>query len=70
MEEGDKTAKQKFRYSQRGNLLEHEHHLHRDPKVHRERCLERSEPNFMCHALITKEVVQEAEAEELIGKLL
>ena len=31
--------------------------------------IERSEPNFMCHALIPKEVVQEAEAEELIGKL-
>ena len=36
--------------------------------------IERSEPNFMwtiamCHALIAKEVVQEAEAEELIGKL-
>ena len=30
--------------------------------------IERSEPNFMCHALIAKEVVQEAEAEELIGK--
>ena len=31
--------------------------------------IERSEPNFMCHALIAKEVVQEAEAEELIDKL-
>lgn len=31
--------------------------------------IERTEPNFMCHALIPKEVVQEAEAEELIGKL-
>ena len=31
--------------------------------------IERKEPNFMCHALIAKEVVQEAEAEELIGKL-
>ena len=31
--------------------------------------IERREPNFMCHALIAKEVVQEAEAEELIGKL-
>lgn len=28
----------------------------------------RSEPNFMCHALISREEVQEAEAEELIGK--
>ena len=32
--------------------------------------IERSEPNFMCHALIAKEVVQEAEAEELIDELL
>ena len=31
--------------------------------------IERKEPNFMCHARIAKEVVQEAEAEELIGKL-
>ena len=31
--------------------------------------IERREPNFMCHALNAKEVVQEAEAEELIGKL-
>ncbi len=29
----------------------------------------RSEPNFMCHALVTKETVQAAEAEELIDKL-
>lgn len=29
----------------------------------------RSEPNFMCHALISREEVQEAETEELIGKL-
>ncbi len=31
--------------------------------------IERREPNFMCHALITKEMVQEAETDELIGKL-
>lgn len=31
--------------------------------------VERSEPNFMCHALVAKEVVQKAETEELIGKL-
>ena len=31
--------------------------------------IRRSEPNFMCHALIPKDVVQEAETEELIGKL-
>ncbi|MCD8341032.1 MAG: BlaI/MecI/CopY family transcriptional regulator [Clostridiales bacterium] len=29
----------------------------------------RSEPHFLCHALISKEEVQAAEAEELIGKL-
>lgn len=31
--------------------------------------IERSEPNFMCHALIPKEVVQEAETNELINKI-
>ena len=31
--------------------------------------IERSEPNFLCHALIPKETVQEAETDELIGKL-
>lgn len=29
----------------------------------------RSEPNFLCHALVTRETVQEAETEELLGKL-
>lgn len=31
--------------------------------------IERTEPNFMCHALIPKEEIQEAETDELIGKL-
>ena len=31
--------------------------------------IERREPNFLCHALIPKEAVQEAETDELIGKL-
>ena len=31
--------------------------------------IERSEPKFMCHALIPKEEVQEAETEELINKI-
>ncbi len=31
--------------------------------------IKRSEPNFMCHALISKEEVQEAETEELINKI-
>lgn len=31
--------------------------------------IERSEPNFMCHALILKETVQEAETRELIDKV-
>lgn len=31
--------------------------------------IERSEPNFMCHALIPKEAVQAAETDELIDKL-
>lgn len=28
----------------------------------------RSEPNFLCHALVSKEQVQQAETDELIGK--
>lgn len=31
--------------------------------------VERTEPNFMCHALIPKEKVQEAETDELIDKV-
>jgi len=31
--------------------------------------IQRTEPNFLCHALIAKDVVQAAETEELIGKL-
>ncbi len=31
--------------------------------------IERSEPNFICHALISKETVQEAETNELIQKI-
>ncbi len=31
--------------------------------------IERSEPNFMCHALIPKEEVQEAKTNELINKI-
>lgn len=31
--------------------------------------IRRSEPNFLCHALITKEEAQQAETDELIGKL-
>lgn len=31
--------------------------------------IERFEPNFMCHALIPKEAVQEAETNELIDKV-
>ncbi len=31
--------------------------------------IERSEPNFMCHALIAKEKIQEAETNELIDKI-
>lgn len=31
--------------------------------------VERTEPNFMCHALIPREDVQEAETEELINRV-
>ena len=36
--EGDKTAKQISDILKEEIGLEHEHHLHRDQKVHRERC--------------------------------
>lgn len=35
----------------------------------KKRAIERTEPNFMCHALIPKEEVQEAETNELINKV-
>ncbi len=31
--------------------------------------IQRREPHFLCHALIAKEAAQEAETDELIGKL-
>lgn len=31
--------------------------------------IERSEPNFLCRALVSREEAQEAETDELIGKL-
>ena len=31
--------------------------------------IQRSEPNLLCHALISRETAQEAETDELIGKL-
>ena len=35
----------------------------------REPTIERSEPGFLCHALIPKSAVQEAETDELINKI-
>ncbi len=31
--------------------------------------IERSEPNFMCHALVSREAIQETETNELLDKL-
>ncbi len=31
--------------------------------------IERREPHFLCHALVSREMAQEAETDELIGKL-
>lgn len=31
--------------------------------------IQRGEPNFLCHALVPQKAVQEAETDELIGKL-
>ena len=44
------------------------------PRLEIKRCIkkgaiERTEPNFICHALIEKEDVQEAETDELINKI-
>ena len=63
--EGDKTAKQI------SDILKEEigWNMNTTYTVIKKCIAKGSEPNFMCHALITKEVVQEAEAEELIGKL-
>ena len=35
----------------------------------KKRAIERTEPNFMCHAIIPKEDVQELETNELINKI-
>ena len=67
--EGDKTAKHI------SNILKNEIGWNMNTtytvikKCMAKGAIERKEPNFMCHALITKEVVQETEAEKLIGKL-
>lgn len=67
--EGDKTAKQI------SNILGEEIGWNMNTtytvikKCIAKGAIERSEPNFMCHALITKEAVQEAETEELINKI-
>ena len=37
--------------------------------MHKKGAIERTEPNFMCHAKIPKETVQLAETNELIGKI-
>ena len=31
--------------------------------------IERTEPHFMCHALVAREIIQQAETKELINKL-
>lgn len=31
--------------------------------------IKRSEPNFMCHALVAKEEIQQAEADELVNRI-
>lgn len=37
--------------------------------MYKKGAIERSEPDFICHALIPKEEVQEAETNELINKI-
>ena len=51
--------------------MEHEHHTTYTliKRCIKKGAIERSEPHFMCHALISQEEVQEAETEELINKI-
>lgn len=67
--EGDKTAKEisdilKFRIGWNMNTT-----YTVIKKCIAKGAIQRIEPNFLCRALIPKEAVQEAETDELIGKL-
>ena len=69
LERGRHHCKTHIRRSEKRNWLEHEYYLHTDKKGYQKGAIERSEPNFMCHALIPKEEVQEAETKELVDKI-
>ena len=55
--------------SERADRVEPEHHLYHHQKLIAKGAIERLEPNFTCRAAVTKEQVQQCEAEELIDKL-
>ena len=48
--------------------MEREHDLHAHQALHEKR-RDRTEPGFLCHALLPKAAVQEAETDELINKI-
>ena len=52
--EGDTTAKHISDVLKKRNWLEHEYYLHTDKRCIKKGAIERSEPNFMCHALFPK----------------
>lgn len=56
-------------HAHRRSRLEREHDLHAYQTLHEKGAIERSEPGFLCHALIPKSAVQEAETDELINKI-
>ncbi len=66
---GRRHRKAYIRRSKRRNRLEHEHYVYADKTVYQKGAIARSEPHFMCHALIPQEAVQDAETDELINKI-
>ena len=50
-------------YPEGGDWLEREHHLYCDQEI------QRSEPGFLCHALVSKAQVQASETDELIDRI-
>ncbi|MFR7743732.1 MAG: BlaI/MecI/CopY family transcriptional regulator [Acutalibacteraceae bacterium] len=49
--------------------MEQEHDLYRDQKCIDKGAIERREPNFVCHAAITKRQAQKEEADSLVDKV-
>lgn len=49
--------------------MEREYHLHPHQARIAKNAIERIEPGFLCHALVSKQQVQEEETQELIDKV-